>query len=142
MGSRTETGASPTAPFPAHPLPVPPVPSRNCFCYWHMSLTRCLQFTTRCHRFPTHCHQFVTYFSQLSTYRVLLLKKANLQKEAFTFNMYLSNHRKTKCKNNHLKSQPCISCIGTRWLYSGITNSLVCCVHDSSNPSLREKISS
>lgn len=70
------------------------------------------------------------------------IKKTNLQKEAFTLNTHLNNHRKTKCKNNHLKSQSCISCIGTCWLYSEITNSLVCCMHNSSNPSLREKISS
>ena len=70
------------------------------------------------------------------------IKKANLHKEAFTLNVHLQNHRKTKCKNNHLESQPCVSCIGTRWLCSEIANSLVCCTHNSSNPSLREKISS
>lgn len=40
-------------------------------------------------------------------------KKANLHKEAFTLNTDLNNHRETKCKNNHLKSQSCISCTGT-----------------------------
>lgn len=145
LGQGQEIRASATALFPAQLPPStssPPFLGGNCFYYWHTSPTRCLQFTTRCHRFPTHCHQFVTYFSQLSAHRDPLLKKQICRRRLFTLNIHLNNHRKTKCKNNHLKSQSCISGVGPRWLYSEITNSLVCCMHNSNNPSLRQKISS
>lgn len=40
------------------------------------------------------------------------INKADLQEEAFTLNVALNNHRKSKCKTHHPKPQPCISCIG------------------------------
>lgn len=144
-GEGQETGASPAPLLPSqpsclHPHPVPPWLGRNCFDYWHMSPARCLQFTARCHQFPTTVAGLLPVSSEHR--QGSFIKTAHLQKEAFALNVQLSNHRKTKCKTNHHESPSCISCIGTRWLCSEITDSPVCCMHSSSNPSLREKISS
>lgn len=146
LGEGQETGASLAAPLPSqpsclHPHPFPSWPGRNCFDYWHISPARCLQFTARCHHFQPLspvCYPFLPVEHTQGSF----IKTANLQKEAFTLDMQLSNDRKTKCKTNHRESPSCISCIGARWLCLEITDSPVCCMHSSSNPSLREKISS